>query len=603
MNLATNSTSRRIIATFLGFATFGINLKLLAGQGGEFFSRSRNRIISIHPFMKKSDFPLLLSNSYSLGKKKPVADVVQSFLKGRVPFDKVEIMKKPLSPTQISLGYTKQQILYTFFLEDIPFCEFEVKATLYKGQTPAILGRIPQIAKDALSVPSTNWPDFSSAWSFLENYLYDLHPEETRSPILLKKEKCYGIDIENAPLPLWSIHVRFGDYSYKILTDEFDIYQNFPLFFHANTAQIQAYKLNAKDGNLKTFSHEVAGTGYLENTLFRTNTTSYVQAAAPRAFAEDHQFIYETTDRRFDEASVFAHANNMISYFESLGFDSTNEKSMLLKVHAFPLRNVNNALYEPGTATVDGHPAISIGDGDGSIKGLQNLATDSDVISHEYTHHIVYTTLKSTVGESLIMHEGLADFFTFAKTGDSCLGESICPESSSMCYVRDTCLRTADIDLKYNDSRYQRFPPHLKSQIISSFLWNLRPHMELTDISKLTYHALSYFVSDSGFQDFIIALLLADKDLYSANHACAITAEAKNRGLDVFLENIDCTNSESWKKEVEPTPVVEKSTSNDDSSLFSCGTVKEISPNRSQNSYRFLPFLLFLLPVFFLMRI
>ena len=74
-------------------------------------------------------------------------------------------------------------------------------------------------------------------------------------------------------------------------------------------------------------------------------------------------------------------------------------------------------------------------------------------------------------GESLVLHEGLSDFFTFARTGNACLGESICPATSDFCYVPNQCLRTGDNDLALGDA-ISSPEPHMKSQFISG-LWDL----------------------------------------------------------------------------------------------------------------------------------
>ena len=84
--------------------------------------------------------------------------------------------------------------------------------------------------------------------------------------------------------------------------------------------------------------------------------------------------------------------------------------SIILDIHARPGGSKNNALYVPKETETDA-AKIMIGNGDGNI--LKNLPQDREVISHELGHHIIYHHITQTSGESLILHEGLADFFTF----------------------------------------------------------------------------------------------------------------------------------------------------------------------------------------------
>ena len=148
---------------------------------------------------------------------------------------------------------------------------------------------------------------------------------------------------------------------------------------------------------------------------------------------------------------------------------------------------------------------------------LDNLPKDTDVISHEYGHHVIYKSLKSTRGESLILHEGLADFFVFARTGDGCLGESICPSGSQICEV-DQCLRTADNSLVYGEGLYPHKPAHQKGQLISGYLWDLAQSNDvpLEDLERMVLRAIDLLVSDSGIEHFMLALYNADQELHDA---------------------------------------------------------------------------------------
>ena len=393
-------------------------------------------------------------------------------------------------------------------------------------------------------------------------------------------------------VPVWESVVRVdGKKSFRVLSDQNLIYKVQKKWFEGVQGKVQAYNHNPRDGNLETFDVELSGTGYLENDELKTDTNSNHRnktSGIPRAFSDSNEFIFNPDGASFAEASVFAHAYNMLAYFKDLGFKYSESNPMKLVVHALFDGEKNNAQYDPPSSVLDKHPTISVGSGDGKI--LQNLPFDGDVIKHEFTHHVVTQTLKDVIGEALILHEGLADYFTFASTNDACLGESICPDNSGLCIVKPeqenpdkkSCLRTGEIELKYNDSRYRKYGFHTKGQLVSGFLWDLRS--ELTDevFTPIAYKALSYLVRDSGFKDFLISLLLADLSLNDAKNACLIYQRALERSFDEFLVDVNCETPDAWKAPVyDPSSPVVTGTpeTNDDddsggkSGLFGCGVL------------------------------
>ena len=139
----------------------------------------------------------------------------------------------------------------------------------------------------------------------------------------------------------------------------------------------------------------------------------------------DNNFFYAAGTSEFDETSMFTNPNRIHDWFQSIGYTTFGDEKNELTVHGFLDNTANTAVYLP-QATTAGQPSIVVGDGDNKL--LQNLLTDSDVVGHQFGHHIIYATITRTSGESLVLHEGIADFFTFARTGNACLGQSICAE-------------------------------------------------------------------------------------------------------------------------------------------------------------------------------
>ena len=83
------------------------------------------------------------------------------------------------------------------------------------------------------------------------------------------------------------------------------------------------------------------------------------------------------------------------------------------------------------------------------VQVFNNMGLDIDVVAHEVGHFIVWQGIQFSVPRmdesqkihTAAIHEGLADFFTFASTGDACLAESIC---SADAFVDDRLKRACE---------------------------------------------------------------------------------------------------------------------------------------------------------------
>ncbi|MFK7823485.1 MAG: hypothetical protein AB8G05_04980 [Oligoflexales bacterium] len=560
--------------------------------------------VSIHPFLEHNQFSLLDIKERILQRIERgeirMEDGLIAILSKHIPEELAEIKIKtaPISENKLSLqGHTSRKIVSAGLeLNGTPFCEYEVKAFQNQLGSVSMIGRLPTLPPYATFSRLEDWPDIHESWALAKEEITATTFVDNEEPKLISYKRCYDVHGDSI-VGLWKIVGRVAGRSYTVLTDNHQVYQISPLYFEVD-GNIQAYRLNPKDGQLATFTTKLTGDGYLRSTFFETNTDSNTTTAEDEAFSQDHNFIYQPNEPEFAEASVFIHATNMLAFFQGLGYGFVEKQPILLEVHAVLGNNQNNALYQPPGAVYANQAVISIGDGDGSV--LKNLALDSDVVSHEFGHHVVFNTLKTTSGDSLVLHEGLADFFAFSRTSDPCLGESICPAGSTSCMIESSCLRTADLNLAYGDSQYEILGPHLKGQVVSGMLWNLRESMGLESITNVTYSALDYFVRDTGYQDFLVSLMLADQDLNQGSNACTIYDAAVAKGLSSFLQGIDCNNSSSWpspgSQQSSGNSTVESSrnSSSSDSDFFNCGA---IGSGQNKNSSHLSLLVLFLLPL------
>ena len=316
--------------------------------------------------------------------------------------------------------------------------------------------------------------------------------------------------------------------------------QNELTFFMDGTATI--YDSHPGSPFVEVPLRDLDGSGFLSNPRFITDLPSDI----PRAHSPDFRFEYSTSDIRFNELSVFANAERMATFLEreEFGYNMNCLPIHLrmpdrTKSHEGEWEPVNNAAYIPPNFNSEGSFAlIRIGEGDGV--GLKSLMLDADVIYHEIGHHVVFRTLKSTAYNSRMIHEAMADYFLFAKTGNACVGEGICPAGTDNCWT-SRCLRTGENDMRLTDddlpSGY-----HQRSQILSGMLWDLRRELGAGVMDRLAFAAVDNFLWESDFADFIFAFMLADQKLNDGVHACRIFDAAISRGLKKKLRHLDCND-------------------------------------------------------------
>ena len=412
----------------------------------------------------------------------------------------------------------------TFAFQNIPLCISGVKVKTNGKGFPIVFGEVPQV---------DTFPNHVE-WFDLRTKKYPFIAESESTKCWLPKNKTL------VPAYLWKRANWDGRYFRIIVDEDSEIYKE-PLFFEA-MASVHAYTSGPADGEIKEYNIALLETGYLESEFFKTETGKFA-----RAFKEDFRFHYLPTQVEFQETSVFAHAEEIRGFFSSHGWEWTEKKPMTLQIHATLQNSRNNGLYEPETSS--SNPKISLGDGDGVR--LANLPLDADVIFHEFSHHIIYRSLKAGTDESIILHEGLADAFTFLKTGNACLGESICPNNAfSVCQIVNQCLRTGENSFVIGSQEYTDMGSqnHLKGQVISAIVWELRSILDDDALTKTLLKSIEYLYRNSGLKDWVISMMVADQDLNQGQNVCAIYDKALEKGFGELLQGVQCQNSDMWPR-------------------------------------------------------
>ena len=489
-------------------------------------------------------------NSHPFGLEKLLTNKSGMLFKyGQISFDEAitshlrNSIKNPLvqiRSTSTTSGFNLQNggksSDFRFFVNGAPFCEYHVRAHELSDRSVLMLGSVPDI--DTYETAPTEWPDFNLTW---DQVVKSISEESGQSSVVLKhRSKCI-ISANQKLLPVWKVKVEAGGLPYFALADGYETISTEPGFFDVD-ATASVYNENRVTGPLTQLKlTDLAVDGTLKSTYVKTT----VPLAWKQATSTNNVFSFDPTDERFDELQAYANVQKHFDFFKELGFEWYGPAPIDVRIHVKPQGRANNALFMPGSDSDGSLPSISIDDGDG--KELRYLVSDSDVVSHEFGHHVIYKTLRKVDGESLVLHEGLADFFAFSRTQDGCLGESICPMGSGACILEGQCLRTAINTLKYQDEVWKQWAGsrnrlgHLHGQLISGMLWDLvkSGDVPITVLPKLTLSAIGYFQQSSGFRDLMLGLFTADKELYDSAYGAKIKAAAEARGLGEFISDVE----------------------------------------------------------------
>ncbi|MBF0440297.1 MAG: hypothetical protein HQK54_00170 [Oligoflexales bacterium] len=486
--------------------------------------------ILLSPFMKtKENNSLFLVNSPS-----SVDQHIEYLIMEHSPNVQIEIKSTPINgPTDNSNNSFGKK--FHFYYQNVRLCEFELKAHGINTDMPLILGSIPDIDTSPY-YGEYEWPDDQSALANLETQAYftlGYNPGFTMNA----KEKCFIVR-NGILVPAWLMKVDTeSQLRYEGIADDHMTYYLEPKFFHVD-GSARVYDKNAKDGVLVDYPlKDLTGNQKLSNKYFYTELNDPSYTAATSA---NYVFNFDPVTQlsQFQETSIFTHATKHLEWLIQHSYTKFGSKRVRLLVHAVVNNEVNNALYQPDAGPA---PTIYVGDGDGTT--LANLATDEDVVSHEFGHHVIYRTLTTVTGQSLSLHEGLADSFVFVRKGNACLGESICPDNnlnSRICEIKGKCLRSGDNTILYDAA--EKMEGHKAGQFVSGYIWDLfsKEKIPQNDLSEILQRAIDFFVYNSGYQHLVISLMYADKELYKGSYCSKIYLSAYKRGMGPIIKDFGC---------------------------------------------------------------
>ncbi len=472
--------------------------------------------------------------AFQAARSLDVDDAVRAHVAARVSLTQLEMRAEPT----VEFGGTRSHS-FRFRFRGLPLCTGMLRAHERADGSLLIFGRAPDLAEGA-AVPGRELPDASRAKDLAVRWA----TEELGAKVVTSRVRsaCYAA-ADRRLHGAWRIEIEADGMPYRLFVDEDRIHAVEERFFSAD-GQARVFPSNRLSGEAELAPLTgLVGNGTLTSTYLKT----LVPNGWPSAVGVGEVFDFAPDALEFDEVQAFYHGSTHLAFAETIGFGLRGIEGRLpiqVRLHTPPNGLKNNALYLEGDE--DSHPRVIIDDGDGL--GLRNLASDRDVISHELGHHLIFKTLKRKTGEGLVLHEGLADFLVFARTGDGCLGESICPAGSASCQVAGQCLRSAAVAVAFDDDTWKEWARrrngslgHLHSQLISGMLWGLRERGEIAadELTHTVARSIGLLAEQSGIREFLLSLFAADEELFGKKNFARIYAAAIQRNLGSFLDGVE----------------------------------------------------------------
>lgn len=255
----------------------------------------------------------------------------------------------------------------------------------------------------------------------------------------------------------------------------------------------------------------------------------------------------------------------------------------------------DNAQYLWAGIDGGGQPEILIGyGGHGEPCGtLKELGKDFDVVMHEFGHHAVFRGLSNTSSQSVALHEGYADYLTYAVSGNNLLAENSLPGQVALRQGNIKAGTTYFRFKKKSDNTYHSVKdylayPHLVGEFWSGILWEMRTELGRAvdgshKMDKIVWDSIDLLKSDAVIADGVSAISESAKR-YAERFADDIGAlQGKIHNIFVKYEFASIGN----QGELIPTAAISTistGTTKSKKIRWSCGEVASMQRRKTQGT-------------------
>ena len=445
----------------------------------------------------------------------------------------------------------RKSVFFSFQIEGVKIESYHIKANRLIDGSVFINGSIPIIDNVQTEFEKTRFPSISFTKAVIARELSKVDFSfDSKDLSLSNFSKCASI--RNLQLQKANcVTASHLGVTYRFTVDQIGLVSKVKTTLNGFTRLRGVYLGNSSGPKADHIVY--AANGRLENSRFNVmpdDGGAHVDASKENITWSDNKSSSSL------QIHAYSFANRIIDWFELLGISKIRQK-ITIKTG----QNNDNASF-----TSNG--VIELGSG---VQVFNNMGLDIDVVAHEVGHFIVWQGIQfsgprmdeSQKIHTAAIHEGLADFFTFASTGDACLAESIC---SADAFVDDrlkraceapTCLRLGEnIGFTYGDSLYQSFVIidafHKMGQLVSATLWDARKKQKKDDLymfDRVVLNSLDYTpMYQLSYGDLMLSVMASDKELTNGKFCEDIYTSSQTFGIDELMDG-DCTSFNTSNKE------------------------------------------------------
>jgi hypothetical protein len=329
--------------------------------------------------------------------------------------------------------------------------------------------------------------------------------------------------------------------------------QNQPLHASAKAFIYRENKVASASTGLEEFElTDLLDVSYLRSKLFRILNCNGVAQSFRKCgnFARSNSGVYRYGFNTAEHSEMVAYysMNRAIKWHQ--GIQSAEQRNFFSEfglkgpIDVFVrVADSQNAFYsDPPNSLNSPNPYIVIGAGveDDNVNpedsSLRFLSKDSDVYIHEFAHHVMFRSIKAKdpSKQGRAIQEGLADFFTYAITGNNLLGESVSDQGGSLRQGnKTTVLEESFFPAPDAVAMYEL------GSVLSSVMWSMREASpEWRDgyrrIDKVIWDAIDLLPANATFYQLACAMYITAGKFEEAEGLAA--GSVRTAMTDVFVQ-------------------------------------------------------------------
>jgi hypothetical protein len=459
---------------------------------------------------------------------------------------------------------------YAFQIQQTPLCQGRMRKITFGEHRTLLLGQTPVI--DEPSFDANGWDQMPNLQLIGARYG---EPVEQSYP-----EKCLWLN-QGKLTPAWRLPFENFGRPVEVTFSDSGVHMESPFALDLKPARLQVFWPNRQQ------SPTWIQTNVSESSQFDAANFKVFDEKTGRldTLEEPVTIDLDKDESLVKQAHIYSYVSRQLDFFKQLNFDVGPLEKISIAV---------NSAYAPGYRLKRGNSKASIVIGDMVREHLVNMHFDSDVVSHEFSHHVIAQSINdfSITQESVALQEGLADFFAMAGRQDSCFAPTTCAPNTNYisCQLfKNQCLRSAANQIRYHDSQYESptfvADSHYRGLLVSGLMWDLGTiTKDRIKVAQLALNALQFVPPSASIRDFVKGLYFANLQ-FNFNWKDEIDRATAGRNMSVAELGIDQSELENVHEELKiPDPIDSMAQSKFNRATNKAGCATLTSPSTDRQS-------------------